>query len=87
MVENEILSALKDCLPNSGDQALLDAHKSGEDIDFSDLDLTSLRMVEIGMHIEQSLGIDIDLEELEEAKGFLGLVDHCKSLLAVERHS
>jgi acyl carrier protein len=36
------------------------------DVTFAQLDVDSLTMVEIGMHIERELGIHVDDNELEE---------------------
>ncbi len=82
MAEKEIIEALVAALPDKADQKVLTAHQPGGDFSLSDLDLTSLRMVEICMQLEESLGIDIDLEEFEEAKTLQDLVKLCEGLRA-----
>lgn len=80
MVENEVIAALVAALPDKADQKILMAHEPGADFSLADLDLTSLRMVEICMQLEETLGIDIDLEEFEETKSLQELVALCDSL-------
>ena len=80
MSETHVIAALKECLPGAKDQTVLASDQPAAQIPLSNLDLTSLRMVEVCMHLEESLGIDIDLEEFEGAKTIGDLVQLCTAL-------
>jgi acyl carrier protein len=67
MYEKDVLAAFVACLSDKNDQAILNAYKPGDVLELSQFDLTSLRIVEICMHLEESIGIDIDLEDFEGA--------------------
>ena len=81
MIEKSVMGALLACLPDKPDQEFLLAQDPQSNFRFEELDMTSLRMVEVCMHLEQSLGLDIDLEEFEDAETFRDLVAVCKQLL------
>jgi len=76
------MAALSENLPDEKDQAVLKTRETGVDISLEDLDLTSLRAVEVCMHIEESLGIEIDLDEFEEIETLSALIAHCEKLVA-----
>ncbi len=82
MLEDTVLTALKENLPNEADQATLKARSDGQDIALKDLDLTSLNVVEICMHIEDTLGVEIDLDEFDQIETVSGLIAHCEKLAA-----
>jgi acyl carrier protein len=84
MIEKNVMGALLACLPDKRDQEFLRAQDPQSNFRFEELDMTSLRMVEVCMHLEQSLGLDIDLEEFEDAETFRDLVNVCKQLLEAQ---
>lgn len=81
MIETHVMSALLACLPDKSDQDFLSTQSPEGDFELEALDMTSLRMVEVCMQLEQSLGVDIDLDEFEEVHSFRDLVAMCKELL------
>ncbi len=82
MLEDTVLTALADNLPNEADQAKLKARSEGQDIALKDLDLTSLNIVEISMQLEDELGVEIDLDEFDKIETVSGLIALCKDLAA-----
>ena len=82
MLEEQVVEALKSCLHGRKDQKILSARSPGDGLLLSELDLTSLRMVEVCMHLEQSLDIDIDLEDFEGAESVADLARFCADLQA-----
>jgi len=82
MLEDVVLDALKSSLLGQNDQKILNEHKPGDELLMSKLDLTSLRMVEVCMHLEQRLDIDIDLEDFEGAQSVADIAEFCAGLQA-----
>ena len=82
MLEDTVMTALTENLPSEADQATLKARTSDQDVALKDLDLTSLNVVEICMHLEDTLGIEIDLDEFDKIESVSGLIAHCKELTA-----
>ena len=80
MIEDKVMAALKSSLTDKKDQAVLNGHQIGEPLLLTDIELTSLRMVEVCMHLEESLGIDIDLEDFQDAKSLSDIVALCAEL-------
>lgn len=66
---DEAVGIMRD--PESG-PALL----RGEDVQFSNIEIDSLSMFEMLMFIEEELGIDIDLDEVEGLPSVDALVRH-----------
>lgn len=50
-----------------------------EDLTFEKLNLDSLKTVEALMAMEETLDIDVDLEEFEQIPSMLKFVEYCKS--------
>lgn len=84
MVETEVMGALLKHLPNEKDQAILKTRGPDVDIVLADLDLDSLRAVELCMQLEDTLGVEIDLDEFEQIESVSALVAHCEQLVAAK---
>lgn len=82
-----ILEGLASVLKGSPDADVVAALGSGDDLDFESLDLTSLRLVELSMYLEDELGVEIDLEAFDDIGSLVGLTSLCADLVGPEHAS
>lgn len=79
MDQHSIVSIFKNHLPDQAGQKLLDDFSNGQDIELEQLSLTSLKMVEIAMELEEEHELEIDIENFEECKMMSEFVALCQA--------
>lgn len=73
-----VIKAIQLALDSKETTELLSSLHQDQDIDLAKFDLTSLRLVEISMYIEDTLGLELDLEAIEELTTLNQLVALCE---------
>lgn len=80
--KKSVISAIQASLQDGSDPEILKRLAAGENIPFSEMDLNSLRMVEISMFLDDELSIEIDFDSFEKVSTIDQLVQLCDDLLA-----
>ena len=78
-IRDVVVRALDEAVGILRDPAHGPAVLRGEDLKFADLDLDSLSTFEMLMFIEDELGIDIELDEVEDLPGIAALTQYLGS--------
>lgn len=68
-----LIAAVQECTDVLDDPKLIEGLRQGQDIRMEDIALDSLARYEVMMRVEDSLGIEIDDNEIVEHEGLLAI--------------